>query len=138
MSTEFSTRLAAPEQDSSALFLLMDEIYASTEMMCEDLSEKYSHHEMLRLELEEIASLPGALFLVAEKGSQLIGYICVKPLRQSKLAHTAYVNMGIASIARGKSLGRTLLASALKKVEEDAVIEILHRAALLPRCQLVH
>lgn len=126
MESEFTIRSAIPVQDSAALFTLMYEIYKTTEMMCEALSEKYPDQSILEEDLKEYAGLPGALFLVAEANSKLSGYVCAKPLRQSKLAHTAYLNMGIASNSRGKQLGRTLLEAAMQKITNDGIIEIVY------------
>lgn len=121
-----SMRSIEPEQDTASVYQLMDEIYCSTEMMCEKLSEKYPNHESLRADLEEYQSSAGSFFLLAEDGAAKLGYICVKTLKQSKLAHTAYLNMGIASQARGKKLGRTLLTAALDRIKQDGVVEILY------------
>lgn len=126
MESEFTIRSAIAAQDSAAILALMDEIYKTTEMMCEALSEKYPNQECLKADLAEYASLPGALFLVAEANLKLSGYICAKPLRQSKLAHTAYLNMGIASDARGKQLGRSLLKAAMEKIQQDRIVEIIY------------
>lgn len=126
MVASLSIRSVSPQADARALYQLMDEIYASTDMMCEELTDKYPSVEHLRSDLEESANAPGALFLIAQEADSLLGYICVKPLRQAKLAHTAYLNMGVAASARGKKLGRVLLDAAMRQIEIDGIIEIVY------------
>ncbi len=93
MVAEFTLRSANSQDDTESIFDLMDGIYKSTEMMCEEFSEKYPSLVDLKAELEEYIKLAGALFLIAEENTKLSGYIGVKPLRQSKLAHTAHLNI---------------------------------------------
>lgn len=112
--------------DLESLYSLIGSIYESTEIMCEEFLEKYPNLETLERDYIEIASSDGSVFLVAEDAFGPTGYVTVKPCPQSKLSHTAYLNMGVADRARGRSIGRKLLAAALNAVSTQRVIEILY------------
>ncbi len=117
---------AANHSDLQALYLVIRSIYESTEMMCEQFIEKYPGLEELEAEFDDLLSTNGSLFLLSEDSSGLNGYITVKPLKQSKLTHTAYINMGVAARTRGRSVGRLLLSEALNAIAKKKVVEILY------------
>ncbi|MBI2809971.1 MAG: GNAT family N-acetyltransferase [Candidatus Melainabacteria bacterium] len=112
--------------DCLAAYNLIQEIYASTDMMCQPFTEKYPDVARFELEINECKTTPGAAFLVAELPAGLVGYITIKPPAAAKLAHTAYLNMGVSEGARGNSVGRNLLSAAVSHIEADRLIEILY------------
>lgn len=125
--------------DRKAAYDLVREIYASTDMMCQPFEEKYPDFASFEAEVSDYIATAGASFLVAEDQDGLVGYVTVRPVPAAKLAHTAYLNMGVGKNARGKSVGRSLLAAALERIEFDGLIEILYlnvRADNLPAVKL--
>lgn len=112
--------------DCLSAYNLIRDIYASTDMMCQPFSDKYANVASFESEINEYMSAPGAAFLIAELPVGLVGYITVKPAAAAKLAHTAYLNMGVSEGARGKSVGRSLLSAAISRIEADKLVEILY------------
>lgn len=126
MTIETETIRAASEQDLPELFALIRAIYESTNMMCEQFSEKYPDISDLRNEFLELNSIPGSIYLLSKDSGRLTGYLTVTPLRPAKLAHTAHLNMGVSPESRGKSIGKKLLKKALQILKEQKIIEILY------------
>lgn len=126
MTIETETIRAASAKDLPELFSLTRAIYESTNMMCEEFSEKYPDISKLRNEFEELNSIRGSIFLLSEDAGRLNGYLTVTPLRPAKLAHTAHLNMGVSPESRGKSIGKKLLRHALHILKEQEIIEILY------------
>lgn len=127
------------QDDFAAAYQLIKEIYASTEMMCQPFSEKYADTDSFESEVAGYQASEGAIFLVAENTEGLVGYVTVKPVSAQKLAHTAYLNMGVSEAARAQSVGRELLSAALERTERGGVVEILYlnvRADNVPAVKL--
>lgn len=124
-----ATRITIKEAglpDIEPLYSLIRSIYESTDMMCEQFTDKYPNLTDLAAEFDDLLSTRGSLFLVAEDSNALHGYLTIKQLKQQKLQHTAYLNMGVAQQSRGKSVGRHLLRHALAVLTAKKHIEILY------------
>lgn len=113
-------------EDLDAGYSLIRDIYASTDMMCHPFDEKYPDVESFERDLTEYNATEGAIFLVAETAHGFVGYLTVKPVSAAKLAHTAYLNMGVSENARRRAVGRRLLSAALNQIVADGKIEILY------------
>jgi ribosomal protein S18 acetylase RimI-like enzyme len=107
-------------------YSLIEQIYKSTDMMCQEFSAKYPKLADLEADVLKYQNTAGAIFLVAELPVGLVGYATVTPQGLCKLAHTAYLNMGVSKHARGKAVGRHLLHAAISQLEKERVIEILY------------
>jgi ribosomal protein S18 acetylase RimI-like enzyme len=94
--------------------------------MSETLADRYPDPQTLAAEIADVCRRPGALFLVAETGSHPVGYLVVKPRLQSRLRHTADLQIGVHSARRGQGIGRRLLDEALRRVEREGVLEIVY------------
>jgi ribosomal protein S18 acetylase RimI-like enzyme len=114
------------DNDSVATYELIRDIYDSTDMMCQPFCEKYPNFASFESEINDYKSTPGAVFLIAELPTGLVGYTTVRPQNAAKLAHTAYLNMGVGESARGNSVGRSLLSAAISYLEAEKLIEILY------------
>ncbi len=112
--------------DFENAYSLVRDIYASTDMMCQPFEEKYPDFEAFERDLNEHDATEGAFFLVAQTSHGLVGYVTVKPVSAAKLAHTAYLNMGVSENSRRKAVGRALLSAALAQIVADGKIEILY------------
>ena len=114
----------AHEVSITALNALFEEVYASTDGMCETLAEKFHDLPDFSTQLADIASRPGGQVLVAEDAGKLLGYLTLTPRRPAKLAHTADLSMGVASAARGRGIGKALLTAAMTRA--CAPLEIIY------------
>jgi len=112
--------------DCPDAYELIEKIYASTEMMCQRFRDKYPTVAALLKEVEEYQASLGSFFLLAENDRGLVAYITVRAQCSEKLAHTAYLNMGVSEGARGQSVGGKMMTAALDRVESDGVIEIVY------------
>lgn len=121
-----TTIRSASRSDVEAMFALLRSVYESTDMMCDSFAEKYPAISVLEDTFDDLASIKGAQFLVAEDTTGFTGYVMIEPLKQVKLAHTAHLTMGVHPRSRGKSVGKLLLTEALKRIEEQPIIEILY------------
>lgn len=114
------------DDDLRLAFEAMRDIYASTDMMCQPFSDKYADLTAFKASVKEGQAAPGAVFIVGEIDARVVGYITIHPVPAAKLAHTAYLNMGVRDDQRGKQLGRKLLNAAMQRVQSDKVIEIVY------------
>lgn len=110
----------------SDIFRLIGSVYNSSDTFCANFEEIYPSEKQLESYLEDLQSRPGSLFLIAEDQEQLLGYLFLEPRKQSKLRHTADLNMGVSPDARGKGIGYALLKAALQKASQDGILEILY------------
>lgn len=113
-------------EDINHLYELTREVYSTTDKFCSSFEELYPVPSEFGDFLADLKRRPGSVFLVARDDSDLLGYLTVEPRVPSKLRHTADLNMGVSSLARGQGAGRALLDSAIAKVQHQQVIEILY------------
>jgi ribosomal protein S18 acetylase RimI-like enzyme len=105
---------------------LVRDVYTTSDQMSETLADRYPDPQALAAEVADVCRRPGALFLVAEAGPRPVGYLVVKPRLQSRLRHTADLQIGVHSARRGLGIGRRLLEEALRRVEREGVLEIVY------------
>lgn len=126
------------ELSKTKIFSLLSDIYSSG-LMSETFDEKFASPDVAFEYMAGIAAMPGGIVLLAEAGGEYIGYITVKPRKQSRLKHTAELTMGVSSGYRGKGVGRELLNRAMNKIAFEKIIEIVYlmvRADNLPASRL--
>jgi ribosomal protein S18 acetylase RimI-like enzyme len=105
---------------------LLRAVYGESDFMCQSFADRYPDLAAVHEEMREPRRDPRARFMVAEDAEGLAGYVQVSPKRESRLRHTATLNMGVLARARGRGVGRLLLRSALEAVERAGSIEILY------------
>lgn len=110
----------------SDIFPLIESVYSSSDAFCADFEEIYPSEKQIHRHIEDLKSRKGSLFLVAKDQEQLLGYLFLEPRKQSKLRHTADLNMGVSPIARGRGIGRGLLETAIQQASLEGVIEIIY------------
>lgn len=116
----------ALDDDYRLAFEAMRDIYESTDMMCQPFAQKYSDFAAFKTSVKEGHSAPGAVFIIGKIEERAVGYITINPVPAARLAHTAYLNMGVRDDQRGKQLGRKLLNAAMQRVVSDRIIEIVY------------
>jgi ribosomal protein S18 acetylase RimI-like enzyme len=112
--------------DLSVLYGLVADVYTTSEGMSETLEDRYPTLASFAIETEAFLSVAGAIALVAEIDRQPKAYITIKPKAQSRLKHTAELNMGVHSSARGNGIGKRLVGEALRRAEESDLLEIVY------------
>ena len=123
MSTEVRDILHFPPDELHALFA---DVYSSSEGMSERLEEKYADPVSLHNDLIDLCNTPGAVALAIEKANRPVAYLTIRPRRQSRLRHTADLNMGVAKAGRGQGLGEVLLTAGLAQATASPVLEIVY------------
>jgi ribosomal protein S18 acetylase RimI-like enzyme len=114
------------ETNAGEVFTMMEEIYSSSDGMSERFEEKFASAASVLEYFKQIATQPGGIVIFANVNRDLAGYVTVKPRFQSKLRHTADLNMGLKSGYRGMSIGTGLLKAAIEKISADKIIEIVY------------
>jgi ribosomal protein S18 acetylase RimI-like enzyme len=61
-----------------------------------------------------------------EVAGRPVAYLIIRPRRQSRLRHTADINMGVARSARGQGLGSLVLQAGLERASASSELEILY------------
>jgi phosphinothricin acetyltransferase len=110
----------------AALHVLIRDVYATSDAMSEDFEDKFPSPSVLAAEIAAVTARPGGLVLVADAAPMPLGYLVVEPRPQARLRHTADLTMGVASAARGRGIGRLLVAEALTRVAAAGIVEIVY------------
>lgn len=109
-----------------ALYALYRDVYSSSDAMSESLDEKYPSLDAFEADIAALQRLPGAVALAAGINGKPTAYVTIRPRKPARLQHTADLNMGVASEARGKGLGRLALEAALAQATASPALEILY------------
>jgi ribosomal protein S18 acetylase RimI-like enzyme len=118
-----------------ALFALVRDVYTTSSQMSETFEDRFPAAAALVAEVAAAAGRPGGFFLVAEEDHCPRGYLVVEPRRQARLRHTADLQMGVHSEARGQGIGAKLIETALARAASAGIVEIVYlmvRADNLP------
>jgi RimJ/RimL family protein N-acetyltransferase len=108
------------------LYALYQDVYSSSEGMSETLEDKYPRLEDFEEDVVALQRLPGAIALAVEVAGRPVAYLTLRPRRQSRLRHTADLNMGVAHAARGQGLGSLILQAGLERASASPDLEILY------------
>lgn len=94
--------------------------------MSETLEEKYPSLRAFEEDMIALQGLPGAIMLAAEIAQKPVAYLTIRPRKQSRLRHTADLNMGVAHAVRGQGLGGAVLAAGLERASASSENEIIY------------
>ena len=107
-------------------FALIESIYAESDAFAAEFADEYPSVAALSEHLSELKARPGSLFLIARGALEPTGFLFVTPRMQTKLRHTAELNMGLRHADRGKGVGNQLVSAALSQLKAQGIIEILY------------
>jgi ribosomal protein S18 acetylase RimI-like enzyme len=110
---------------SPALYRLFHDVYSSSETMSETFEERFPSLAAFEQELAEQRN-SCAIALAAGIDGEPLAYATITPRQQSRLRHTADLNMGVASSARRRGLGELILSAALEQAVAAPSIEIVY------------
>lgn len=137
---DIDIRAIDPQHEPLApLYELVRDVYTTSDQMSETFAEKFPAPAALAAEIDDVCGRPGAVFLVATAGGRLQGYVALKPRRPERLRHTADLQLGVRSGARGQRIGTALLRAALDRAAHSGVVELVYlmvRADNLPAIRL--
>ena len=93
--------------------------------MSETFAEKFASFDAFE---SDVAARKGGagIALVAASDDELLAYATITPRRPSRLRHTAELNMGVATKARGQGLGEMVVRAALERALASPTIEIVY------------
>lgn len=111
---------------AAKLYALFQDVYSTSDGMSEALKDKYPDLPAFEKDIADLHRLPGSIALVAESDDRLAGYLTVRPRRQTRLRHTADLNMGVALAARGQGVGGTILREAIERARRMPELEIVY------------
>lgn len=110
----------------SEIWKLISDVYCSSDTMSEVLTEKFRDFQAFEKYFQETISLNNCINLITETDGIPEGYLTITPKKQSRLRHTAELNMGVHHNARGKGLGKYLLDEAISRTRDSGCIEIIY------------
>ncbi|TWT78874.1 ribosomal-protein-alanine N-acetyltransferase [Planctomycetes bacterium CA13] len=108
------------------LYSLYRDVYSTSEGMSGTLEDKYRDRVSFEEDITILQSLPGGIALAAGTAQKPDAYLTIRPRTQSRLRHTADLNMGVAQSARGKGFGEQLLRAGLKRATTSQELEIVY------------
>jgi ribosomal protein S18 acetylase RimI-like enzyme len=76
--------------------------------------------------LVALKHLPGAIAFAVEVAGLPVAYLTIRPRSQSRLQHTADLNMGVAYPARGHGFGSLILQAGLECTSASSELEIIY------------
>lgn len=110
----------------SDLFALLKGIYSSSKGMSETLEDKYPNLKSFEKDSVVLQSLPGAVALIVEFAMKPVAYLTIRPRRQSRLRHTADLNMGVLDVARNQGVGSLILQAGIERASAMSELEIIY------------
>jgi len=111
---------------SAEVYTLFADVYSSSDGMSETLEEKYPDFASFERDFVALQSLPGAIALIAEIAHKPVAYAVIRPRPQSRLRHTADLNMGVARESRGQGIGRLILQAGIDRARATPGLEIVY------------
>jgi ribosomal protein S18 acetylase RimI-like enzyme len=113
-------------EEIKEIYRLMEDIYSTSDTMCEQFPEKFPNENSCHRYFSEILSQPGSVVFFARIDGILAGYITIKQRIQGNLRHTSELNMGVHSKFRSQGIGKFLLINALEVLKKAGIIEIIY------------
>jgi ribosomal protein S18 acetylase RimI-like enzyme len=110
----------------SELYELFKNIYSTSEGMSETLEDKYPSLNSFENDNLALQSQPGAVALVVEFANKPVAYLTIRPRRQTRLSHTADLNMGVADTARNLGIGKLILQAGIEQASSLSELEIVY------------
>jgi ribosomal protein S18 acetylase RimI-like enzyme len=110
----------------SDLLALFKDIYSSSKGMSETLEDKYPNLKSFEKDAAVLQSLPSAVSLIVELANKPVAYLTIRPRRQSRLRHTADLNMGVSDVARNQGIGSLILQAGIERASAMSGLEIVY------------
>ena len=111
---------------STSLYVLVRNIYLTSEFMSDDFDRKFQGVKQFKDYYTNMLRLPGSFLLGAFIDQGPLAYLSVEVNPATKLNHTATLNMGIVENFRGKGIGKKLVKAAIEKAKSEGIIEIFY------------
>lgn len=108
------------------LYAIMRHIYLTSDFMSDSFDEKFPTIGFFKNHFSGVLKRQGSFLQVALFENKPVGYILLETNTAGRLSHTAWLNMGVVDIFRGKGIGQLLVESALDKARQDKKIEIVY------------
>ncbi len=108
------------------LYAIMRHIYLTSGFMSDDFDEKFPSIGFFKTYFSNLLKRNGSFILIAIFDDKPVGYIVLETNAATRLQHTAWLNMGVVDIFRGKGIGQQLLDAAINKAFNDRKIEIVY------------
>jgi len=119
-------------------YALFKDVYSSSDGMSENLEDKYPDLVSRERDMTVLLNLPDAIALAAEIDNKLVAYLTIRPRPQSRLRHTADLNMGVAREFRGHGLGRGILQAGLDRARAAPGLEIVYLMVRADNTPAIH
>lgn len=97
-------------EDAESFVHLIKEVEAESEFMLMEAGERNISPEQQRKRIEEMKNSRNSTIFVAEKEGLLVGYLIVVGGSAKRIAHSAYLVIGILKENRGQGIGTNLFA----------------------------
>ena len=94
--------------------------------MSDDFDRKFPGVRQFDYHYNAMLNQPGSFLLVAMLDNRPVGYLVIEARSETRLSHTAFLNMGIVENLRRKGIGRQLTEAALQRAKTEGIIEIIY------------
>jgi len=108
------------------LYAIMRHIYLTSDFMSDNFDEKFPTIGSFKSYFSNLLKRKGSFLQVAIFEQKPVGYIILETNAAGRLSHTAWLNMGVVDIFRGKGIGQLLVGAALEKARSQHNIEIVY------------
>ncbi len=110
--------------DANKLFNMLCELDKETDFMMYEPGERTSSQfDSFKNKVEETIS-NGDLLLVAEDGSEIVGFLSANRGKFNRVSHTAYVVIGLRSSHQNKGIGKRLFLKLDEWVKDNSIIRV--------------
>ena len=96
----------ANENDAREIIELTKEILKEKKYMIHDIDEFKDSVKSRKEQINKFNKAPGKLFLIAESGEEIAGYVTFNNWDTRKTMHTGFLSIYLRKKWRGKGIGR--------------------------------
>ncbi len=108
------------------LYAIVRHVYLSSGFMSDDFDRKFPGVRQFDFHYNAMLNQPGSFLLVAMLDNRPVGYLVIEARTETRLSHTAFLNMGIVENLRRKGIGRQLTEATLQRAKTEGIIEIIY------------
>ncbi|MFP4471425.1 MAG: N-acetyltransferase family protein [Bacteroidales bacterium] len=112
--------------DPGAIYAIIRHIYLTSDFMSDEFDRQYGDVASFKTHFSNLIARRGSFVLVALLDQRPVGYLTLERRQETRLQHTAWLNMGLIENQRRKGIGSMLVESAMDRAAKEGLIEIVY------------